>query len=80
MGIGMKRYLINPTDYALVVTREGLIKLYIPASEPADYTVPEQVKALIVIGNKLCDDQWVSSLLDEEYFDEAILMDQRGSA
>ena len=75
MGSGMKRYLIDPTDYALIVTREGLIKLFIPASEPADYTVPDQARALIVIANKLCDNQWVSSLLDEEYFDEAILME-----
>ena len=72
----MKRYLIHPSDYALIVTRDGLVKLYVPASESDDYTVPDQAKALMVIANKLCDDRWVASLLEEDYFDDAILMDQ----
>ena len=68
-------YLIEPTDYALVIKADGEVKMYIPPSEPPEQITPRQALALIVIANKLCDDDWVGSLLDEEYFEDAVLME-----
>lgn len=69
-----RNYVIDPTDYALVIKADGEVRLYIPAHAPSEGETPKQALALLVVANKLCDDEWVSSLLDEDYFEDATLM------
>jgi hypothetical protein len=61
---------IEAGDCALIVKKNGEMRLYLPKSENEDELLTPQVAALVIIANKMLDPDWVEKILEEEIIEE----------
>lgn len=64
---------IKPGDYALIVTRNEDIRLVTPGFDYSDLDafLPRLVLGLIVVANKMLEDEWIDGIIDD-YFSEPL--------